>query len=674
MKFVVLLLFGPLAASSFTSLCPQQPNNVVVNCNNGQNPFPFPTIPGTTIPIRGRVLDVGYETLPRGSKLEFQRRRTDSSEESSESESDESSEEIVDHQIPFYPTHSVNHQHVPSIHSTTTVDNKLDFLRHGTGGVFRNNVRTFPRRNDIRRYISSTRDNLNVASGLPIVDETHGHGHSGQYNHNVHNYEHGHHHEHNHGHNHHHDGGHNHHHDGHRHHSHEHVPTHITYPVNTVVGTHLIPEHSLPMGSILSGATTDIVVNNQGNINMDGGEPRIDSPIVQLSAVRPSLGPNNRAESVLQDSHDRLVLTQRGYRALGDPSVSKTTYELESLLSSIVPMISVPTVHQDGLNTEINCDPIPIDSTITQTTGAQGTEGQIPLNGFTSTMGQSDMLPDQQISSTFHITGNAQDVSQISNVESTVTKLEERPMTTGIRNPMEESSGTTVTKVTTTKIEKRPTVENTHIGSTVTKVTTTKTEERPMSSQVVVPSEQHMGSTVTKVTTTTSEKLPIEGTAGQTSSSSGSTITTVTTTKTEGRPINTVISSIPETIVHETPVHTSSSSGSTITKVTTTKTESRPIITDITIPETIVNERPVQTSSNSGSTITTVTTTNTEELPIHTDITLPEIIVHETPAENGDSTSSKVTTTTTTEEKPITTQLTEVIGGKDEVFLTLIFL
>ncbi|XP_037051382.1 mucin-12-like [Bradysia coprophila] len=681
MKFVVLLLFSPLVASSFTSLCPQQPNNVVVNCNN-QNPFTNPLFPGTTIPVtRGRVLDVGYNTHPRGSTLEFQRRRSDSSEESSaSSESEESSEELVDHQIPFYPTHTVNRPQNPSIHTTTTLDSKLDFLRHGTGGTFRNDLRTAPRRKDVRAYVSSTRNDLSVNS-----DETHGHGHSGQYNHDAH--EHSHHHGHNHHHGH-----------GHGHHHHVQVPTHVTHPINTVVGTQPIPEHVVPIGSILSGAPSDIFVN-QGNFNMDRGEPRIDSPIVQVSAVYPSLG---QAEDILRDTYDRLMLTQRGYRALRHPSESKTTYELESLLGSIVPMMSVPTVLQEGLNTEINCDPIPLDSGMTQITGMQGMGGLTPLNEAVSTVSHGEMSPDQQISTTFTITENedvnAQDLPLTSHAESTVTKVEERPVTTGINIPMEESSGTTVTKVTTTKIEKRPTAS--HIGSTVTKVTTTKTQERPMSTQVVVPTEQHMGSTVTKVTTTTSEKLPIDGTSVQTSSNSGSTITTVTTTKTEERPIDTVMT-IPETIVNEGPVQTSSSSGSTITTVTTTNTEERPVNTDMTMPETIVNEGPVLTSSNSGSTITRVTTTETEGRPVNTDMTmpetivnegpvqtssssgstitrvtttrtegrpiisdfsLPETIIHETPVETAQS-SSKVTTTTTTDERPIATQLTEVIGG-----------
>lgn len=600
MKFALLLLFSPFVTSSFTSMCPQQPNNVVVNCNN-QNPFnPFP---GTVIPGRGRVLgrvlDIGYNKPPTGSKLEFQLQKSDSSEESSES--DESSEEIHDHRIPFYPLTLVSHPQIPSIHTTTTVDNKLDFMRRGLGGGFRNNLRTMP-----MNHATSTSDHLSlglVNTGMTetmkpsqLIDETHGHGHSGQYNHNVHNTDGHDHHEHNHGHNH----GH-----MHDHHAANHIfiPTHITHP-STISGAHIIPDHVVPVGNIHTGATADIFVP-QGNLNLDRKDPRTDSPKLQVTEIDPTLGATTGHQTVdlLHDTHDRLILSRRGYRAL-EKALSSRTYELfpQDLLDRVIMTMSVPTVTQDGLNTEINCEQIPIVSEIPQTEALHGQ----------TLVSHSEMLPENaQDSSTLITSENVDSHAHFPQThgESTVTKVtttkvEERPMTTGIKVPVQESSGSssTVTKVTTTKTEERPTVETivhgrpAQTGSTITKVTTTKTEGRPITTSVVAPTE--MGSTVTKVTTTTVEKRPVttdtitetfvEGAPMQTGSSSGSTITKVTTTKTEV-PINADINT------HGSTGQTSS----TVTKVTTTTTtEDRPSTSNI---ETTLHEIPDVISGKHGS-------------------------------------------------------------------------
>lgn len=546
MKFVILLLFSPFVTSSFTSLCPQQPNNVVVNCNN-QNPFGNPLFPGGVIPGRARVLDIGYNKPPVGSKLEFQLQRSDSSEESSESdESRESSEETNDHRIPFY---AVSHPQIPAIHTTTTVDNRLDFMRRGLGGAFANNLRSLPK-NHVPGQVTVTSD-TDVSETMTtgqhvVVDETHGHGHSGQYNHNVHD-NHGHHHEHNHGHTHDHHGS-----------GHIHIPTHITNPAVAISGAHIVPDYALTIDDIF-GAAAGSVVNYQG-----------PSPTVQVAGIP------------ISDS-DRLILTRRGYRTLDRPHKSrKTSRQLnpDELLTQVIAMLSVPTVVQDGLNTEINCDPIPIVSGMPQTAVLQGTAEQ--------TLSQNEMLPAPvQGSSTLITTENVAGSANFPQAhgESTVTKVtttkveEQRPITAAIG--AEESSGSTVTKVTTTKLEERPTVETVvhekpaQTGSTVTKVTTTTTEERP--AETIRPVKT--GSTVTKVTTTTVEKRPtteevigetiVQGTPVQTGFTSGSTVTKVTTTTTDGRPI------LPETIIHETPVQT----GSTLNKVTTTTTttEDRPI-------------------------------------------------------------------------------------------------
>lgn len=619
MKFVILLLFSPLVACSFTSLCPQQPNTVTVNCNN-QNPFGNPFFPGTgtTIPgTRGRVLDIGYNKPPVGSKLEFQLQRSDSSEESSKlefqlhrsgsseesSESDESSEEIIQHNIPtlqvtpirrpaeitphniaMYQVTPVRRPEIPSIYTTTTVDNRLDFMRRGLGGVFRSNLRNVER-NHVPGHINT--DTTKPAESV-VVDETHGHGHSGQYNHNHHHHEHSDNGHSNHGHSH----GHMHDHHGS---GHIHVPTHITHPSIAISGAHITPETHVQIGDILPASTSDLFVN-QG----------------QVVGI-PTSGSTNGQYNLLHDTHDRLILTRRGYRALD----STGTYDLypQDSLHRVIDVLSFPTITQDGFHTEINCDPIPIISEVVpqteilpqtellpQTEILPQTEALAGTSGLTSTM-NTETLPNAQGSTTFITTENVDSNANLPQThgESTVTKVttttEERPMTMTTGGRIPESSSSTVTKVTTTKVEERPTVE-------------TIFHETPAQT----------GSTVTKVTTTTTEERPI---------------------------------ATGETIVHERPVET----GSTITKVTTTTVEKQPMTTDV-IGETFVQGAPVvQTDSTSGSTITTVTTTKTEGRPIiDTGITIPETIINGESAQSG-STDTKVTTTTTTEDRPISSNL-----------------
>lgn len=575
MKLVFLLLLSPLVASSFTSICPQQPNNVVVNCNN-QNPFnnplfPGTLIPGTTIP-RGRVLDSGYRKQPVASKLEFQRRRTDDSEESSKSdesiESDESSEEVQDHRRPsYYSSHHEYNPQTPFIHSTTTVDNKLDFMRRHSGDAFRNNL----------RYLSKNHVPGHRVDTSTVVDNTHGHGHSGQYNHDTHRHEHrhGHHHEHSHG-----------HHYGHNlNHEQLHVPNlPILIPTSMISGAHIIPEQTVPVEHIVEGGNSDTLLSNQGHININVGVPPLDNPALQHEISPPVLGSTGPAMDLVHDTHDRLVLTRRGNRALDIPYSARDPYE--EFLGRLF-MVSIPTItqSQDGFNTEINCDPIPAVAQDT-TSGTVVTQPLTTLN--------ADMLPGTQSASTFVTSDSVDNLDSIPQAHGettvtkvTTTKVEERPVTTGVRVPMEES-GSTVTKVTTTKFEKVPET-SVQSGSTVTKVTTTKTEEHPVATDVFIPDETvtsggSMSSTVTKVTTTTVEKRPVSSIVA---SNSGSTVTKVTTTNTEERPTSI---NIPITTVQELPLE----SGSTITKVTTTTTtQDKPITSQ---SSTILQELPVEIS------------------------------------------------------------------------------
>lgn len=612
MIFVILLLFSPFVTSSFTSMCPPNPNTVTVNCNN-QNPFPF--FPGTTMPVRARVLDIGYNKPPVGSKLELELHRSDSSEESSErddsSSSDESSEEINDQHIPIYPITPVSNPQVPSFHPATTINNRLDFMRRGMGGVFRSNLRNVPR-NQIE------------------FDETHGHGHSGQYNHNQHYQGHNHdynHHEHNHGHNH---NGYNH---EHNHHGYNHghnpiynnghipeltapslypsavnvigplpIPSLFPHPSTTISGAHIIPEHVLPIGNIHNGGGI------YGRLNVNREDLR--NPTLQVTgtptASGTTTGQYNQGVDLLHDTHDRLILTRRGYRALKKAKDGRRTYELypQDSLNRFIDVMSFPTISQDGSNTEISCNPIPITQT-----------EYLPVTAEAVSTVNTETLPIAQGSSSL---------------------------------------------ITSENVNSHTSFPQSHGESTVTTVTTTKVDERPISTDIRVPIEESSGSTVTKVTTTKTDERPVETIVHGTSAQTGTTVTKVTTTKTEGRPIITNFN-IP--VEHNSPIE-----GSTVTKVTTTTTENRPVTTDL-IGETFVQGTPiVQTGSDSSSTITKVTTT--KEQP--TGVTIPETIANGESAQSG-TTITKVTTTTTSENRPnsnlenleaIFERVPDVVSGK----------
>lgn len=628
-----------------------------MNCNNqnpNQNPYPYPfpfpgttpiLTPGTTIPvIRGRGFDVPYNKVPMNSKLEFQRRRSDSSEESNESresrESSESSEEVDDHRRPNYsshhvsglqhsslhstsseedhyhhhrpsyqpqPTHHTDNVQIPSIHNT--VDSKLDFMRRQPGSEPRNHLRQLTRNHVPGHHVTPTADKLNINIGVPqIVDQTHGHGHGGQYNHNVESNVHG----HNYG------------------YVPSHVPSRVFIPSNVIVDPHMRPEHVVPIEHfLLPGATVDTYATNPSNLNILLGIPQVGQPMLPTSGVM--TGPHNQAVNlvhdprigvplvnrvesipsvltsgplssvdVLHDTRDRLTLTQRGYRALDTP-IPGQLYP-EDLLNRFF-MMNIPTVTQDGLNTEITCEPIPI----------------VPPSPTASTLPAVPTVPSIPTVPVVPSIPTVPVVPSIPTIPQTLTTGQTLQGENGMLPGAESLS----TVITSDNMDGISSLSPAHGESTVTKVTTTKVEERPSATGIRVPM-QESGSTVTKVTTTT--------------------------TKNDGPIITNVLPH--QTVVSEE----STNNGQTVTKVTTTTVEERPISTHA-IGETIINE-PVQTVSNSGSTVTkvtTTTTTNTEEQPIS--ITIPQTVVHEMPQESG-STVTKVTTTTTTEDRPTITSHT----------------